>query len=79
MRSCHDNPRPKRILFARSADANNFNAQAKNVQHILRHWRSSEYRPVVFSFYAPDESVIDFTLAELVPSRRTETTSRRPI
>ena len=57
MRSCHDNPRPKRILFARSADANNFNAQAKNVQHILRHWRSSEYRPVVFSFYAPDESV----------------------
>jgi glycosyltransferase involved in cell wall biosynthesis len=46
---------PKRILFARSADANNFNAQAKNVQHILRHWQSCECRVAVFSFSAPEE------------------------
>ena len=57
MPRCHENPRPKRILFARSADADNLNAQSKNVQHILRHWRSSQYRPAVFSFYAPDEGV----------------------
>jgi len=57
MPRCHENLRPKRILFARSADANNLNAQAKNVQHILRYWRSSEYRPAVFSFSAPDEAV----------------------
>ena len=44
----------KRILFARSADAANVNAQAKNAQHILRHWRSTEVRPAIFSFYAPD-------------------------
>ena len=72
MTSCHENPRPKRILFARSADADNFNAQAKNVQHILRHWRSSEYRPAVFSFYAPDEGVAanaNVDIIHLAPDR----------
>jgi glycosyltransferase involved in cell wall biosynthesis len=47
----------KRILFARSADANNFNAQAKNAQNILRRWRSFEFRPTIFSFFTPDEGV----------------------
>lgn len=47
----------KRVLFARDADASNFNAQAKNAQNILRRWRSSEFRPAIFSFYAPDASV----------------------
>ena len=47
----------KRILFARSADACNLNAQAKNAQNILRRWRSSECRPAIFSFFAPDEGV----------------------
>jgi glycosyltransferase involved in cell wall biosynthesis len=47
----------KRILFARAADASNINAQAKNVQYILRHWRSSEVRPTIFSFYTPDPGV----------------------
>lgn len=44
----------KRILFARAADAGNFNAQAKNVQHILRHWQSKEYEPSVPAFYSAD-------------------------
>ena len=47
----------KRILFARSADACNINAQAKNAQSILSRWRSSECRPAIFSFYSPHESV----------------------
>lgn len=47
----------RRILFARSVDADNFNAQAKNVQNILRHWRSSRVRPVAFSFRTPDAVV----------------------
>jgi glycosyltransferase involved in cell wall biosynthesis len=47
----------KRILFARPADANNHNAQAKNLQSILRHWRSSDFRPAVFSFFTPDDGI----------------------
>src|SRR5262245_22733844 len=48
---------PKRILFARAADADNFNAQAKNAQNILRWWRSAEYRPTIFAFSEPDAGV----------------------
>jgi glycosyltransferase involved in cell wall biosynthesis len=44
-------------LFARSADASNFNAQAKNAQLILRHWNSREYRPTIFAFSPPDPAV----------------------
>lgn len=47
----------RRILFARAADAANFNAQAKNVQNILRHWSVADVRPVVVSFGAPDPGV----------------------
>jgi glycosyltransferase involved in cell wall biosynthesis len=53
------NPCQKRILFARAADATNLNAQAKNAQNILRRWRSTEYRPATFSFFAPDQGVAD--------------------
>lgn len=45
---------PKRVLFARPADALNLNAQAKNVQNILRHWNAADVRASVISFYAPD-------------------------
>lgn len=47
----------KRIFFARSADAQNFNAQAKNIQNILRYWSSEEFRPAVVSFREPDADV----------------------
>jgi glycosyltransferase involved in cell wall biosynthesis len=47
----------KRILFARAADAGNFNAQAKNVQHILRNWQSKEYEPSVAAFYSADDGL----------------------
>jgi len=59
-------PAQKRILFARPADANNLNAQAKNAQNILRHWRSSEFRPAIFSFFAPDEGVAANPNVELI-------------
>lgn len=48
---------PKRILFARAADLSNLNAQAKNVQYILRHWKSQEYKPSVVAFSTPDPRV----------------------
>jgi glycosyltransferase involved in cell wall biosynthesis len=44
----------KRILFPRSGDASNFNAQAKNIQNILRRWQNREVRPAVFSFCETD-------------------------
>jgi glycosyltransferase involved in cell wall biosynthesis len=47
----------KRILVARAADATNLNAQAKNSQHILRHWQSKTYRPSILGFGAPDAGV----------------------
>lgn len=47
----------RRILVARAADAANLNAQCKNAQHILRHWRSTEYRPGILGFSAPDPEV----------------------
>lgn len=50
---------PRRVLFARAADASNVNAQAKNAQNILRHWHSAELRPVIFSFFEPDQRVAD--------------------
>jgi hypothetical protein len=56
----------KRILFARSADASNFNAQAKNVQHILRRWNSTDYRAVVFSFYASDQNVAENPYVDII-------------
>ena len=45
---------PGRILVARSLDAANLNAQAKNAQNILRRWTSSNYRPTGLSFSTPD-------------------------
>lgn len=46
-----------RILFPRPADAANNNAQAKNAQNMLRHWRSSSCRPAVLAFGPPDPVV----------------------
>ncbi len=46
-----------RILFARSIDSNNINAQSGNVREILRRWNSRDWRPSVLSFHEPDASV----------------------
>lgn len=47
----------RRILVARLADAAELNAQCKNAQQILRHWRSADYRPSILAFSAPDPGV----------------------
>jgi glycosyltransferase involved in cell wall biosynthesis len=56
-----------RILFARSADASNLNAQAKNLQNMLRRWRSTKYRPVMFSFSDPDEGIAANPNVDILP------------
>ena len=47
----------RRILFARSIDTDNLNAQSGNAREILRRWRSHEWRPSVLSFREPDSVV----------------------
>src|SRR5262245_6757226 len=59
--------RPRRILFARPADAANVNAQAKNVQSILRHWRSPDIRPTVLAFGPPDAGVAANPNVDILP------------
>ncbi len=64
--------RPKRILFARSVDASNLNAQAQNVQGILRRWRTRDVRPSAFTFHEPDEEVAanpNVDLIRIAPDR----------
>lgn len=56
----------KRVLFARSADASNLNAQAKNVQQILRRWTSVNYRPSVFSFHEAHDGVAANANVEII-------------
>jgi len=48
---------PRRILVAREADAAQLNAQCKNAQHILRRWRSPDWRAGIFGFAQPDEGI----------------------
>lgn len=62
----------KRVLFARSADIANVNAQAKNAQNILRRWTDRAVRPSVFSFYEPDPEVAanpNVDVIKIAPSR----------
>jgi glycosyltransferase involved in cell wall biosynthesis len=47
----------RRLYIPRFADAANLNAQAKNVQNILRRWRSSDWRPLVLAAGPPDPLV----------------------
>jgi glycosyltransferase involved in cell wall biosynthesis len=46
-----------RILFARSIDSDNLNAQSANAREILRRWRSHDWRPSALSFREPDPVV----------------------
>ena len=59
----------RRILFARAADTDNFNAQCKNAQHILRHWRSSHWRPTIVAFRDPDPHVAANPNVDILPIR----------
>ncbi|MBI3675214.1 MAG: glycosyltransferase family 4 protein [Proteobacteria bacterium] len=59
----------ERIFFARSADLHNFNAQAKNTQAILRHWRNREVRPSVVAFGEPDSAVASNPNVEVISLR----------
>lgn len=50
---------PHSLLVARSADAAEFNAQAKNAQNILRFWSSATVRPEIYAFREADERVAE--------------------
>lgn len=47
----------RRILFARSVDFDNINAQSANVREILCRWRSRDWRPTALAFREPDAKV----------------------
>jgi glycosyltransferase involved in cell wall biosynthesis len=61
---------PRRIFFARLADAANFNAQAKNAQYILRYWSSERYRPTVLTYGEPDAVVATNRNVDVVQLRK---------
>lgn len=48
---------PRSLLVARSADAAELNAQAKNAQNILQYWSSLDVRPEIYAFDEPDAGV----------------------
>ena len=58
--------RSRRILFARSVDVDNLNAQSRNIKNILRRWRSSAWRPTAISFREPDPDVVANPLVDIV-------------
>jgi glycosyltransferase involved in cell wall biosynthesis len=47
----------RRLLVARPADAANLNAQAKNAQHIVAAWTSTDWRPSILAFGPPAPGV----------------------
>lgn len=49
----------RRILFARTVDQDNINAQSRNTKEILARWRSETWRPSVFAFGVADEHVVE--------------------
>jgi glycosyltransferase involved in cell wall biosynthesis len=49
--------RPRRILFARSVDAANINAQSRNAKEILRRWSVPDWRPTAIAFGEADKDV----------------------
>lgn len=64
--------RPKRVLFPRAVDAANINAQAQNVQAILRDWNSPEVRPTAISFSDPAARVAanpNVDIVRIAPNR----------
>src|SRR4051812_41676255 len=60
----------KRIFVARVADASNYNAQAKNVQHILARWGSTEYRPYILTYGVPAPAVANNPNVDVIQIRR---------
>lgn len=47
----------RRILFARSIDTDNLNAQSNNAREILRRWRARDWRPATLAFHEADAEV----------------------
>jgi glycosyltransferase involved in cell wall biosynthesis len=56
----------RRLLFARSVDAANINAQSRNAKEILSRWSATDWRPTAIAFGEPDENVAGNPNVDLV-------------